>query len=261
MSSEMPWMKWYTESLDDPKFGRLTDQQKWRFVEACTIAAECDKSGAIIGGDKALTLEDIAWRIRSTVEHIRPDYEMLISLGMILVENGVYTIKNFEKRQGRPWHEKREMWAKNKREQRSESDQDTSSESPRGQKEDTSETPRPRGEERRLEEIREEERRGTTPPASNPSLFTSTDKGALVFKMLKAEYRSTTDHFETNAQREAYLDAFECLDGELEAVVKKGLAKGIRTKGDMLVWLQGCVKASAKKEKTSKRDKPGKTYR
>lgn len=259
MSSEMPWVKVYTEILDDPKIGPISDQCKWRFVEACLLAGECDSNGYLVSGERALTLEDIAWRIRRSLDEIKPDYDRLIELGVIKQdENGVYYLPNFEKRQGRPQHEKREIWAKYKSDKRS----DTSSESPRGQDEDSSESPRPRGEERRGEENRGEERRDEeiTPPASDSHLFSSTDKGSLVYGMLKKQYRSTTDRFENDIQRDAYLEVFESLNGELEGLVKKGLAKGIRTKGDMLTWLQGCAR-HGKTQTKGKSDKPGKTYR
>jgi predicted transcriptional regulator len=261
MSSEMPWLKWYTEALDDPKFGRLTDQQKWRFVEACTIAAECDCDGLLLASEKPMTLEDIAWRIRSTVEHISQDYQTLIELGMIgQNENGAYYVVNFSKRQGRPWHERRERWKASKKVQRSsENVLEDTSRTDGGHLEDKKNVLNLE-ERREEEEEEEEERRGNTPPASNS--FSGTERGAMVFKMMKAEYRNITDHFETNAQRDAYLAVFECLNGELETVVKKALAKGIRTKGDMLVWLQGCAKRDSKKSQSSgkRSDKAGKTY-
>lgn len=258
MSSEMPWVKIYTEVLDDPKIGPLSDRLKWRFTEACLLAGECDASGYLINGGHAMTLEDVAWRIRTTVEKIKPDYDELMKLGVIVwdEERKGYLLPNFEKRQGRPQHEKREQWREwqqtHRRKDVMPDKEDVSN--------DAGLSHANRGEERSLEEIRGEERRAS-PHAANSHLFTSTEKGALAFGMMKAEFKSTTDHYETNAQRDAFLEVFECLNGELDAVVKKGLSKGIRTKGDMLVWLQGCAKASAAKQTKTKRDKAGKTYR
>jgi hypothetical protein len=257
VSSEMPWVKIYTEILDDPKIGPLSDRCKWRFIEVCLLAGECDSNGYLVSGDRALALVDIAWRIRKSLDEIKPDYEQLITIGVIkLDESGAYFIPNFEKRQGRPQHEKRDMWLERQNRHRGIVTRDTRVTGSSVTR-DSSVSHASRGEERRIDKEEEGEESATLPP-HNSHLFSSTDKGSMVYGMLKDQYHSTTDRFENDIQRDAYLAVFETLNGELEGLVKKGLAKGIRTKGDMLTWLQGCAKHI--KPQSKSKDKPRKTY-
>jgi hypothetical protein len=256
MSSEMPWVKWWTESLDDPKFGALSDRCKWRFVEACLIAGECDQNGYLVLGEKPMTLADIAWRIRKSVEEIAPDYDTLINTGVIeLCDDGAYFIPNFRKRQGRPQFEKREMWLERQNRHRENLSRVTKQDVTR----DTSVTHASRGRGEKEEE-KEKEEEEEAPPS--PSMkFSGTIKGTLVKKLLDENYSHAPENFENALQRDEYLKVFERLNGELESVVRKGIAKGIRTRGDMLSWLQGCAKSSD--ERTSKKrgnDKPRKVY-
>jgi hypothetical protein len=64
MLSSMPWVKIYTEMIDDPKIGRLNDATKWRFVSLVLLAGECDRDGALISGNESMSVTDIAWRLR-----------------------------------------------------------------------------------------------------------------------------------------------------------------------------------------------------
>src|SRR3990170_1657964 len=55
----MPWVKIYVSILDDIKLARLTDAQKWRFVQMILLANECDAGGAIVTGVTLLSPSDI----------------------------------------------------------------------------------------------------------------------------------------------------------------------------------------------------------
>lgn len=114
----MPWVKFYTEILDDHKFGLLPDALKWRFVELCLLAGECDAEGYLANGDEAMSLEDIAWRLRRQPEELVSDLELLQQRGFISYEDDIWLIVNFAKRQGRRQSEKRQMWRERKQRQR-----------------------------------------------------------------------------------------------------------------------------------------------
>jgi len=111
MTTSMPWVKIYTEILDDPKIARLGIQTKWRFIELLLVAGECDSEGYIVNGDEPLTIEDIAWRLRTTPEELQPDIDALLGIGIIDIEDdGALLIVNFSQRQGRSQAQKREQW-------------------------------------------------------------------------------------------------------------------------------------------------------
>lgn len=110
MSSSMPWVKMYTEMLDDPKIGRLSDAIKWRFVSLVLLAGECDQDGALISGNEPMSVTDIAWRLRVTREQCETEINPLIECGILADDTGLYFIPKFSERQGRPQSEKRAMW-------------------------------------------------------------------------------------------------------------------------------------------------------
>lgn len=108
--SGMPWVKLYTEMLDDIKLIGLTDSQKWRFVQLLMFAGECDAGGAFVTGESRVTHEEIAWRLRISVTELEKDIEVLTKIGILAIENDVLIIKNFLQRQGPTQAEKREQW-------------------------------------------------------------------------------------------------------------------------------------------------------
>lgn len=108
--SSMPWVKIYTDILDDPKLGRLPELTRWRFVQLVLIAGECDAEGLLVSGDKALTEQDIAWRLRVRSPLLHRDLIKLIGVGVIEKTDQGYRVCKFAQRQGRKQSEKREMW-------------------------------------------------------------------------------------------------------------------------------------------------------
>ena len=101
--ASMPWIKLYTEMLDDPKLGRLDAATKWHFVSLCLLAGECDSNGYLVNGKAALTVGDIAWRMRESPETMMASMEALHDVGVLRCEDdGTWYVVNFEKRQGRP---------------------------------------------------------------------------------------------------------------------------------------------------------------
>ena len=96
MAASMPWVKVYTEILDDPKILRLSLSAKWRFIQLIALAGEADASGAIVNGGMALTLADLSARLRDTKKRIQSDINELDVLGLISTRDGVFFVENFE---------------------------------------------------------------------------------------------------------------------------------------------------------------------
>src|SRR3990167_474290 len=97
--SKMPWVKLYTEALDDPKLGRLPDSLKWRFVQFVMLAGECDAEGYLISGSEPMTVQDLAWRLRIDEKQLEEDTAALSLAGLIVNDDGAWLIVNFSKRQ------------------------------------------------------------------------------------------------------------------------------------------------------------------
>jgi len=138
-ATSMPWVKMYTELLDDPKLGTLTDSQKWRFIQLILLAGQCDKEGLI-----DMTTKEIAWRLRIDNETMANDLQELQKIGIIEPVDDHWIVCKFAERQGRPQSVKRDQWREAQQRHR-------------GVIDDSSMSHTPRGEERREEEIREEE--------------------------------------------------------------------------------------------------------
>lgn len=118
MNSAMPWIKVYTEFVDDAKFASCTDGVKLRFIQLMLIAGECDADGDLIAGGEWLKLDQIAWRLRVMCDQLDSDIQTLIALGVIAKKKQGLTVVNFDKRQGRPQSVKREQWRTQKQRQR-----------------------------------------------------------------------------------------------------------------------------------------------
>ena len=117
-NSSMPWIKLFTEFLDDTKIRRLTRSARLTFTQLLLIAGECDADGMLVNGDDALSLDDVAWRVREPIELITADINDLVVAGLVAADDGVLTITNFSKRQGRSQSDKREQWRARKQKQR-----------------------------------------------------------------------------------------------------------------------------------------------
>jgi len=161
MSSSMPWIKLYTDLLDDPKVGKLPDIVKLRFIQMLLIAGECDMNGCLTNGEQPLTVDEIAWRLRIDAKVLAEDLTVLCASGLIEQCDGAMCIKNFSKRQGRPQSARQAKWRENQKAKR-EKVKDTPPEGPKpvideqmstseNVIDDTTMTRRPREEESRKE--------------------------------------------------------------------------------------------------------------
>ena len=120
--SGMPWIKVFTEILDDVKMLRLSDPQKWRFVQLILLAGECDAEGFIVKGDIAMTVTDIAWRLRVDEVDLQKDLELLKSNHLMEFdqEESAWFVEKFSDRQGRSQAGKRKQWRERQRKHREE---------------------------------------------------------------------------------------------------------------------------------------------
>jgi len=108
--SGLPWVKVWVEILDDVKVGRLTEAQRWRFVQMILLAAECDAAGALVTGDSPMTHGDVTWRLRCDIKDLEKDIKDMCSAGLVHIENGVLVVTRFAERQGPTQAEKRIQW-------------------------------------------------------------------------------------------------------------------------------------------------------
>jgi len=148
MTTSMPWIKLYTEMLDDPKIGLLSVELRWRFVELLLLAGECDEDGLLLISEKPMTVPDMAWRLRADEQVLGTELEELQQAGLIDFKDSTWYIVKFSERQGRPQKEKREQWREAQQRHRDKADDVI---------DDTSISHAPREEEIREEK---EERRG-----------------------------------------------------------------------------------------------------
>lgn len=116
--SSMPWIKVYTEFLDDPKIGRVSESAKFRFIQLLLIAGDCDAEGYLSGESSPLTIEDIAWRLRLENKQLQKDMGELQDNDLIELDDDCWLICNFSDRQGRSQAEKRKGWNERQRNKR-----------------------------------------------------------------------------------------------------------------------------------------------
>ena len=108
----MPWVKVYTEMMDDVKLSKLTDEQKWRFVQLILLAATCDAAGAFVIGESLMTHSDMSWRLRIDIEILEKDIKRMLEVDLLEEVDGMLIVKKFAERQGPTQAHKREQWRK-----------------------------------------------------------------------------------------------------------------------------------------------------
>lgn len=119
-SASMPWVKLFTEMLDDAKLLPLTEPVKWRFVQLILLAGDCDQGGWLANNVGPIPVETIAMRLRTSFEQLKKDLAHLQAAGLMAFDrkSNAWMVTNFEKRQGRPQAQKRELWREQKNRQR-----------------------------------------------------------------------------------------------------------------------------------------------
>lgn len=118
--SNLPWIKLYTEIINDDKLGFVDDQLKWRFVQLLALAGDCDAEGYLCSTSHPLSTKSIAYRLRLSCDQLQADLEVLAENDLIRfeAESGAWLIPSFARRQERPQADLRAHWRELKRQQR-----------------------------------------------------------------------------------------------------------------------------------------------
>ena len=116
--SGMPWVKLWVDILTDFKVLKLSDTQKWRFVELILVAAQCDAGGALVTGDSPVTHGDLAKLLRCNPRKLEKDIQKMIDVDLVIFDDGIIEVANFSDRQGPTQEEKRKKWRDRQRERR-----------------------------------------------------------------------------------------------------------------------------------------------
>jgi hypothetical protein len=113
------WVKWYTETNDDPKVGTLTWAQ--RGIWAALVA----EAGLIDGRDdddnetgELDTPSNMAWRIRCEAREFTEALALFIERGMVEERDGILFLPNYGERQRPAPQETRVAWRERQRKHR-----------------------------------------------------------------------------------------------------------------------------------------------
>lgn len=87
------WIKLYHEILDDPKMGRLSDHTWRRTIELFLIAGESGDGGFLP------PVEDMAWRLRTSVDDVTAILQELETVGITSQTDDGWLVCNFATRQ------------------------------------------------------------------------------------------------------------------------------------------------------------------
>lgn len=105
-----PWLKMYPTWLDEPKFLRLTDGAKARYIELYLLAGKADAGGVVALGDGIANHDDIAFLLHRDIDAVCANIQELEKAGLVTTENGVIFLVRFEEEQGPSHAETREKW-------------------------------------------------------------------------------------------------------------------------------------------------------
>lgn len=90
------WVKLWTEMLDDPKMGRLTDRQHRLCTNLFCLAGIIDDNGRL------LDTTDIAYKVRRDVDSVAEDLSALAAVHIVEQVDGAWHLVHFDKRNERP---------------------------------------------------------------------------------------------------------------------------------------------------------------
>jgi hypothetical protein len=108
--ASMPWIKFYTRILDHPRFNRLSDSVKWRYVQATLLAGKLDAGGALVIDGQPLTDDEIAYQLRIELATWETDAQAMIEGGILHKNGRGYELPQFMDEQGPSQAEKRKAW-------------------------------------------------------------------------------------------------------------------------------------------------------
>jgi hypothetical protein len=87
------WIKLFVELLDDPKMGRLPDWLWRRAIELFLLAGENGNDGLL------QPVDDIAWRLRVSVEKLTEALQALSEVGVVHESPDGWVVTHFKERQ------------------------------------------------------------------------------------------------------------------------------------------------------------------
>lgn len=106
----MPWVKLNCHLLDDPRFGRLPESVRVRYYDLLMLAGQCDAGGAFFDNGERLSDDEIAFKLKISVDEFLGSIEILKSVGYIILNGHGWQIARFEVEQGPSQEEKRRQW-------------------------------------------------------------------------------------------------------------------------------------------------------
>lgn len=105
------WVKLFTEITRDPTMGKLTLAQKGIWMLLLALAGEIDHRDPYdesVETGRIDTIEGTAYRIRVDEDELREALQVMISLGMVHIEDDTVIISHYGERQTRPPSAQRE---------------------------------------------------------------------------------------------------------------------------------------------------------
>lgn len=95
-----PWFRFYVETFPDRKIRRLTPAQRWVWAAALGAAKESPVVGALyITEDVPMTVADLAAYADVKQSDTAAAVRQMVDLGMVSVDDGVISVRNFHRRQ------------------------------------------------------------------------------------------------------------------------------------------------------------------
>ncbi len=93
------WIKFFHETLNDPKMGRLPDNLWRRYWECCLMTSERQGHGRLPA------LPDIVWRLRVEEQTLRGEFEQMEQIGLLAFVadrlEDYWIVVNFAERQSK----------------------------------------------------------------------------------------------------------------------------------------------------------------
>ena len=105
------WLKFRTNLLDDPRFGRLTDLAKALYFDVYLLAGKSDAGGLVLAGDEPASADEVAYILRRTVDAVQAGLTELQASGFVELDAGTVTVCRFAGEQGPSQKDKRKAWA------------------------------------------------------------------------------------------------------------------------------------------------------
>lgn len=113
-----PWIKFHTQTLDDPRLGALSNAAWRRYHELLLLAGECAAGGRLVYDGHALTAAELAWRLRVSARRMLADLQALQACGLATCDDDGYRLPAFARSQERLPAGERERWRMQKQRQR-----------------------------------------------------------------------------------------------------------------------------------------------